>query len=203
MTAVIPQDTVERLFTILKHPDFLAMKGLSGEVPIFIHTYEATEEDVAQKTAHALATRLNNEGIVCAHIDLFDLVLEQLESEGRLDRIIEREAQLGKGKLFEMMTGLTDPTTRLVPRLMQWLETAGAQLSILTGVGRIYPYLRTHTILDSLQPAMMRQPIIMFFPGHYTQEQGTGSQLRLFGSMPAPLLYRPYYRAFNLAHYRV
>jgi hypothetical protein len=201
MMPAIPADTIERLFSILRHPDFLSMKGLSGEVPIFIHTYEATEEDVAQKTAHALTTRLNNDGIVCAHIDLFDLVLEQLESEGRLNRIIEREPQLGKEKLFEMMTGLTDPETRLVPRLMQWLETAGAELSILTGVGRVYPYLRTHTILDSLQPAMMRQPIVMFFPGHYTQEQGIGSQLRLFGTMPAPLLYRPYYRAFNLAHY--
>jgi len=201
--AVMPQDTVETLYLKLRNPDFLSMKGLSGEVPIFIHTYEATEEDAALQSAHALATRLRNDGIACAHIDLFDLVLEQLESEGRLGRILEKEAQLGKEKLFEMMTGLTDPKTRLVPRLMQWLETANAKLSILTGVGRVYPFLRTHTILDSLQPAMARQPVVMFFPGHYTQEQGIGSQLRLFGSLPAPLLYRPYYRAFNLAHYSV
>jgi Domain of unknown function (DUF1788) len=197
------QDTVETLYLKLRNPNFLSMKGLSGEVPIFVHTYEATEEDTAVQTAHALATRLNNDGIACAHIDLFDVVLGQLEAEGRLGRILEKEAQLGKEKLFEMMTSLTDPKTRLVPRLMQWLETANAKLSILTGVGRVYPFLRTHTILDSLQPAMTRQPVVMFFPGHYTQEQGIGSQLRLFGSLPAPLLYRPYYRAFNLAHYRV
>lgn len=197
------EDTVDRLFRILRHPDFISMKGLSGEVPIFIHTYEATEEDAARRTANALATRLCNDGVACANIDLFDLVLEQLEAEGRLDRIIEQEPKLGKTKLLELMSSLTDAKARLVPRLMQWLETADAKLSILTGVGRVYPYLRTHTILDSLQPAMMRQPIVMFFPGHYTQEQGIGSQLRLFGSLPAPLLYRPYYRAFNLAHYRV
>lgn len=199
----MPEDTVERLFRILRHPDFLSMKGLSGEVPIFIHTYEATEEDLAQRAADALTTRLRNEGIACAHIDLFDLVLEQLDEEGRLVRLLAQEAQLGKAKLFETMTSLTDPKTRLVPRLMQWLETANAKLSILTGVGRVFPYLRTHAVLDSLQPAMMRQPVVMFFPGHYTQEQGLGSQLRLFGSLPAPPLYRPYYRAFNLAHYRV
>ena len=197
------EDTVERLFSILRHPDFISMKGLSGEVPIFIHTYEAPEEDAARQAADALTSRLNNAGIACAHIDLFDLVLEHLEQEGRLPRILEREAEFGKERLFEMMTGLTDPKTRLVPRLMQWLETANARLSILTGVGRVYPYLRTHTILDSLQPAMMRQPVVMFFPGHYTQEQGIGSQLRLFGTLPAPMLYRPYYRAFNLAHYHV
>lgn len=38
------EDTVEILFTKLRKPDFLAMKGLSGEVPIFIHTYEAKAE---------------------------------------------------------------------------------------------------------------------------------------------------------------
>jgi hypothetical protein len=197
------EDTVERLFSILQHPDFLSMKGLSGEVPIFIHTYEATEEDAARKAADTLSKRLRNVGIACAHIDLFDLILEQLDEEGRLVRLLAQEAQLGKAKLLETMTNLTDAKTRLVPRLMQRLETENPSLSILTGVGRVYPFLRTHTILDSLQPAMMRQPVVMFFPGHYTQEQGIGSQLRLFGSLPTPLLYRPYYRAFNLAHYRV
>lgn len=197
------EDPVETLYVKLRNPDFLAMKGLSGEVPIFIHAYEATQEDTARQTADALAIRLRNDGIACANIDLFDLVLEQLEEEGRLSRILEMEVQLGKNKLFETMVNLTDAKTRLVPRLMRRLETEDAKLSILTGVGRIYPFLRTHTILDSLQPAMMRQPVVMFFPGHYTQELGVGSQLRLFGSLPAPLLYRPYYRAFNLAHYRV
>jgi hypothetical protein len=203
MRSTIPEDPVERLFTILRHPDFLSMKGLSGEVPIFIHTYEATEEDAARQAANALTTRLRNAGIACAHIDLFDLVLDQLEEEGRLARLLAQEAQLGKQKLFETMTSLTDAKQRLVPRLMARLEKENPSLSILTGVGRVYPFLRTHTILDSLQPAMMRQPVVMFFPGHYTQEQGIGSQLRLFGSLPAPMLYRPYYRAFNLAHYRV
>jgi hypothetical protein len=33
----------ERLFEILSKPDFLAMKGLANEVPIFIQTYEPKE----------------------------------------------------------------------------------------------------------------------------------------------------------------
>lgn len=201
--STLAEDPVESLFAKLSNPDFLSMKGLSGEVPIFIHAYEATAEDEARRTADALATRLRHQGISCAKIDLFDLVLEQLAEEGRLDRLLEKEAQIGKAKLFETMVNLTDAKNRLVPRLMRRLESEDAKLSILVGVGRVYPFLRTHTILDSLQPAMMRQPVVMFFPGHYTQEQGIGSQLRLFGSLPAPLLYRPYYRAFNLAHYRV
>jgi len=197
------EEPVERLFKILRNPDFIAMKGLSGEVPIFIHTYEAEQEDAARQTASALTTRLCNAGITCVQIDLLDLILDQLESEGRLSRLIEGETIIGRIKFLEAITGLTDAKTRLVPRLMARLEEAQASISILTGVGRVYPFLRTHTILESLQPAMMRQPLVMFFPGQYTQEQGIGSQLRLFGSLPTPPLYKPYYRAFNLAQYHV
>ncbi len=197
------EDPAERLFKILRNPDFLAMKGLSGEVPIFIHTYEAEAEDSARRTADAVTSRLRNEGISCVQIDLFDLILEQLNEEGRLSRLLEREVSIGRSKFLETMTGLTDAKSRLVPSLMRRLESSQASISILTGVGRVYPFLRTHTILESLQPAMMRQPLVMFFPGHYTQEQGLGSQLRLFGSLPSPPLYKPYYRAFNLAQYHV
>ena len=34
----------ERLFKTLSHPNFLSMKGLANEVPIFIQTYEPTRK---------------------------------------------------------------------------------------------------------------------------------------------------------------
>ena len=88
-------DPTEPLFEILSHPDFLAMKGLANEAPIFIHTYEPPEEDAVRRRVANLATRLKTTGITLAVVDLFDLVLEQLEEEGRLHRIIEKEAAMG------------------------------------------------------------------------------------------------------------
>lgn len=196
-------DATEHLFEILSHPDFLSMKGLANEVPIFIHAYEPQEEDAARRMVENLASRLRAKGIAVAVINLFDLVLDQLEEEGRLDQIILMESSMGKRKLLELLGNLSDPKTRLIPRLLQRMDEEDTGLTILTGVGRVFPFLRTHTVLESLQPAMMRHPVVMLFPGHYTQENGTGSQLRLFGSLPSPPIYRPYYRAFNLAHYRL
>jgi hypothetical protein len=193
----------EHLFSILSHPDFLAMKGLANEVPIFIHAYEPQQEDAVRQMVDNLASRLKSGGVPLVVIDLFDVVLEQLEEEGRLDKILEKEPTMGKQKLLEMLCNLSDPKTRLIPRLMQQMGNGDVKLTLLTGIGRVFPFLRTHTVLESLQPAMMRHPVVMFFPGHYQQEQGLGSQLRLFGSMANPPLYRPYYRAFNLEHYRL
>jgi len=196
-------DQSERLFRILSNPDFLSMKGLANEVPIFIETYEPQDEDEVRRMVGHLATRLRSSGVSVAVVDLFDLILDQLEEEGRLQQILEREAAIGKRKLMDLMSNLADPKTRLIPRLMTAVGADGVQLALLTGVGRVFPFLRTHTILESLQPAMVRRPIVMFFPGEYVQEANGASVLRLFGSMASPPLYRPYYRAFNLAHYRL
>ncbi|MBL8028669.1 MAG: DUF1788 domain-containing protein [Fibrobacteres bacterium] len=196
-------DSSERLFKIFSSPDFLALKGLANEVPLFIQTYQPREEDTTRRMAYALESRLKEQGIETVVVDLFTMFLAQLEEEGHLSRIIEREKSLTKVKLIDTLSNLSDPKTRFIPRLVKSIDTPDVKLALLIGVGRLFPFLRTHNILENLQPTMVGHPIVLFFPGEYTQEDGLGSQLRLFGTLTTPLLQRPYYRAFNLEHYRL
>lgn len=195
-------DLAERLFQIFKHPDFLAMKGLANEVPIFIQTYEPAREDATRRMLESLAERLRARGITLKALDLFTLVLEELEEHQILDDLLRDEATFEKADLFDTLKNYSDPKTHLIPRLIREIGDDGVQLTFLTGSGRVYPFLRTHTILESLQPAMLPHPVIIFFPGEYVQEPGGGSHLRLFGSIPSPKINNPYYRATNLDHYR-
>ena len=201
------KNSPEQLFQILSHPDFLAMKGLDGEVPIFIQTYHPGEEDKMEQTVAAIMARLKNEGISVAVVDLFDMVLDLLSSAGRLERAIESESALSKVKMLGMLNSVADPKTRLIPRLSRIIGVTDIKVSLIKGVGHVYPFLRTHTILECLQPAMMKHPVIMFFPGEYTHEESGASQLRLFGPLIDPpqshRFTKPYYRAFNLDHYRI
>jgi hypothetical protein len=192
----------ERLFRILTARDFLEMRGLANEVPIFIQAYEPAQEVGVRQMVDGLTGRMRSKGFVVKTLDLFDLVLEELEEHDLLNEIIEHEASWEKVELFETLKNYSDPETHLIPRLMRAIGDE-TQLTMLTGVGRVYPFLRTHTILESLQPAMLRHPVVMFFPGEYTQELGGGSHLRLFGTHPSPRIHNPYYRALNLDHYRL
>jgi hypothetical protein len=191
--------SVDQLFDVLSHPDFLGMKGLANEVPIFIKTYTPSEEDKMEQRITALTTRLLNAGIPLAVADLFEVVLELLSSEGRLQRALEKEASMGKRKMLEMLNNVADPKSKLIPRLASIICTPEIKLTLIKGVGHVHPFLRTHTILESIQPVMMPHPVVMFFPGEYTYEEGLGSRLRLFGCLPD----KHYYRAFNLDHYRI
>jgi hypothetical protein len=195
-------DLSERLFKTLSHPNFLTMKGLANEVPIFIQTYEPAQEDAIRRMVESLATRLQNTGITLKSLDLFTLVLEELEDHGILKGLLENEAEWQRADVLETLQNYSDPKSHMIPRLIRAIEgDGGAQLTLITGPGRIFPFLRTHTILESLQPAMLRYPVVIFFPGEYAQDPTGGSHLRLFGSIPSPRINNPYYRATNLDHY--
>ncbi|MDB6151874.1 MAG: hypothetical protein JWL90_327 [Chthoniobacteraceae bacterium] len=195
-------DLSERLFKTLSHPNFLAMKGLANEVPIFIQTYEPAKEDAIRRMVESLAIRLQNTGITLTSLDLFSLVLEELEENDILEDLLRDEASSQKVEILETLQNYSDPKTHLIPRLIKAIGD-GSQLTLITGPGRIFPFLRTHTILESLQPAMLRHPVVIFFPGEYNQDPAGGSHLRLFGSIPSPRIHNPYYRATNLDHYRL
>ena len=196
-------DLSERLFRTLSHPNFLAMKGLANEVPIFIQTYEPAQEEVIGRMVDGLASRLLSTGISLKSLDLFKLVLDELDVEGLLTDLLRDEKTFQKCELLDTLQNYSDPQTHLIPRLIREIGGADTQLTLITGSGRIFPFLRTHTILESLQPAMLRHPVVIFFPGEYTQDQTGGSHLRLFGSIPSPRINNPYYRATNLDQYRL
>ena len=193
----------DRLFTILGHEKFLTMKGQANELPIFIQTYDAAFEDAARRMVESLAGRLRNTGINVKTVDLFELVLQELEEADVLDSLVRDEAQFERIEVLETLQNYSDPKSHLVPRLLRAIGNDGTQLTLLTGSGRIFPFLRTHTILESLQPAMLRHPVVIFFPGEYDQDPIGGSHLRLFGSIPSPKINNPYYRATNLDHFRI
>lgn len=189
----------DRLFEIFSSSRFLNLEGLSGEVPIFIQSYSAADEDRVTIMIRALASRLRTSGIPVAEVDLFELLLAELEEEDILHDLIAEESSFDRNELFDTLKNHADASSRIVPRLVRIMGDDQPKLTLVSGAGHVYPFLRTHTLLDSIQPVMMDHPVILFFPGEYNQVKGLGSQLRLFGT----LLSKGYYRAFNLDQYRL
>lgn len=196
-------DLLERWVEIFSHPDFLAMRGLGNEVPLFIQPYEPAREDALRRTIESITSRLRSTGLTVVTLDLFELVLEVLETDNILDDLIEGEPQFEKVALLETLQNYSDPSSYLVPRLVESMGGEETQLALITGSGRVYPFLRTHSVLESLQPAMPNHPIVFFFPGEYTQDPDGGSHLHLFGTEPVQTARDAYYRATNLDHYRI
>lgn len=178
----------EKLFNNLSKESFLSMSALGGEIPFYIVSYNPEQEnDIVLKTK-LLKDRLSRSGISVFEINLFDLSLEMLEERGVLDKILEKESELTKAKLFKTLQGVLDSETKLIPRIEQLCKEHSSQIVFLTGIGQVFPYIRSHTILNNLQNSIKDRPTVMFFPGIYDKD------LSLFGRLKDD----NYYRAFNL-----
>ena len=178
----------DKLFNNLKKESFLSMSALGGEIPFYIVPYNPEQENDVIKKTKQLKDRLGRDGISVYEINLFDLSLNMLEERGILDKLLEKEKTLSKSKLFKTLQGALDSETKLIPRIETLAKENPSKMLFLTGVGQVFPFIRSHTILNNLQNYIKDRPTIMFFPGTYTTD------LSLFGRLKDD----NYYRAFNL-----
>ncbi len=178
----------DKLFNNLKRESFLSMSALGGEIPFYIVPYHPKQQNDVEKKTKQLKQRLALEGIRVFEINLFDLSLRMLEERGILDKIIEKEKNLTKSKLFKTLQGVLDSETKLIHQIDKLTKENPSAMLFLTGIGQVFPFIRSHTVLNNLQNYIKDRPTVMFFPGTY------GSDLSLFDRMKDD----NYYRAFNL-----
>lgn len=186
----------DHLFNLISSKRFLEMEGLGNEVPFFICPFEPKESVEMQRTAVQLANRLRQNGIRVLEINLYDLSVTLLQERGIWKRILEMEETVTKEELLELLQGVLDPETHLVPAIAQQMAQQPFDVMFITGVGEVFPYIRSHNVLNNLQSTAKEQPTVMFFPGRYTHSLDAGASLDLFGLLHDD----KYYRAFNIYH---
>ena len=119
-----------------------------------------------------------------------------LKKDGDFEWLIENEQRLTKQRILEEIQGILDVQTVLVQEIGKQLNSNEYDVLFLSGVGEVYPYIRSHNVLNNLQSVAKQRPTLMFFPGAYTQSLETGASLDLFGRLNDD----KYYRAFNIFH---
>ena len=183
----------EHLFAVLSGRRFLQMEGLSNEVPFFIYPYEPEDALEVAKSKKRIKNRLSNKGIVVREVNLYDLSVEILKERGVWERLLALEPEQDKDDFRELLQGLLDPQEHLAPAIRAKLD-GDFDIFFLTGIGEVFPYIRSHNVLNNLQSVVTGKPMLMFFPGRYEQSATLGSSLVLFARFKDD----QYYRAKNI-----
>lgn len=191
-------ETFGTLFEVIRSERFLERRGLGNELPFFISAYHPSLQNHVDQLVPALITRLSNQGINVLALNLYDLTVEMLQARGRWNDLLERESKTPRDRFFETMRNVTAPKEHLVPLIAAKLDASHCRVLLLTGVGLVFPYIRSHNVLENLQSVTKQTPTVLFFPGDYSFVEGKGSYLKLFGTLPDDR----YYRAFNIADFR-
>ena len=193
------KERAEHLFRVVTSQRFLTKQGLGNEVPFFICPYPAEEGLSMVEDRLDLVTRINHAGIAVLDLSLYDLSLAILKERGILDQILEIEPYTDKGEVRELLQSVLDPKANLIPKIGDAIEATPHDVIFLSGVGEVYPYIRSHNVLNNLQSTAKDKPTVLFFPGSYTHALATGASLDLFGRLHDD----KYYRAFNILNYEV
>lgn len=182
-------DKIEEKIT---NDEFLKNKGLGNEVGYYIFDYAPSKELMVREHITYLKEKLNkpSSGVTIVEFDLYEMVINILKERGYLEKCFAFEKTKGLDftyKAIIKMLRLTSQSNLLVNHIVE--KTPPNSVVFLTGVGKCFPLVRSHNVLNNLHQVLDHVPVIMFFPGVYS-----GQDLQLFGTIKDD----NYYRAFKL-----
>ena len=177
------------LYSVISSKRFLNKEALGGEIPFFITAYDARQEIEVSDSIKLLKNKLETSGVSVLELNLYDIVCDILEEKGGVERMFKIELSKDKDKFLSAMQSTLNIHQILMPRIKQMIHDYPAKVYFLTGIGMVFPYIRSHNILNNLQNVAKDSPLVTFFPGEYN-----GHTLNLFGLLKDD----NYYRAFNI-----
>lgn len=181
------EQKIDQLRERICSSDFLQNKGLGNEVGIHIFNYPAKDELIVM----AGIEKLKNDITLPCHIiekDLYELLLALLEEKHVLDKIPPLEEKKDKAYILAQIEKIASAPI-IASKLNYSPHETGKDVLFITGVGKVYPFVRAHQVLNALQKYFTDIPVVMFYPGTYN-----GQDLSLFDICEP----NNYYRAFRM-----
>ena len=179
-------NNLNKVSTRLSEEAFLTNKGLSNEVGIHVFCYDPKDE----LTVRAFFDNLMQQQDVPYRLierDLYKIFIEICEGKRILKSIPSMEERKGKDHLAEQLQKVATPEAFV--KKMQYEPHQKGDVLLITGIGKVFPFMRSHKILDNIQHIFADIPVLILHPGTFD-----GQDLGLFGKF----LDGHYYRAFNL-----
>jgi hypothetical protein len=196
--SVLTKDNLRNAYAhltdVLASDPFLKMEGLNGDIPFHICPFDPSLQNEINILVKQIKSYLIDAQVNALEINLYDLVIELCKEEDDWEWLLENEATMSKQEFKEEIQGIIDTKTILIPAIAKKMLENTFDILIITGVGEVYPYIRSSNLLENLQIKAKDKPTLMFYPGQYKHSVEKGTSLVLFGTLEDD----KYYRAFNI-----
>lgn len=177
---------------MIQKPSFRENKGLGNEVGYYIFDYDADRELYVRERIEYIKKKneSSNDDFKVVVFDLYEIIIDILNKKGYLGKCFEFEKTKGFDRVTKSignMLRITAADSLIVNHIKD--NTPDKAVVFITGIGKCYPILRSHTVLNNLHQVIDNVPVVLFYPGKYD-----GQELVLFGEIKDD----NYYRAFKL-----
>jgi len=163
----------------------------AGDMKFFIFDYDPKDELRIRDEIE----KLKNTNFEIKLFDLYDMMLEVIKENDYFENIKVLEKDYDKGLLlqqvFQPMLALEQTGNAILNKFSTTITDDGSHIVLVTGVGKSFPIIRSHTILNNLQSIFKNNPVVMVYPGRFSARKG---HLKLFDRLEDD----NYYRAFPI-----
>ncbi|MGE9876318.1 DUF1788 domain-containing protein [Hornefia butyriciproducens] len=185
-------EKLNRAEVMIQKPAFRKNKGLGNEVGYYIFDYPAEQELYVRERVEYIRKKNENssDDYKIVVFDLYEIIIDILKQKGYLEKCYEFEKRKGFERITKSvgnMLRITSSDSLIVRHIKE--NTPEKAVVFIVGIGKCYPILRSHTVLNNLHQVIDHVPVVMFYPGKYD-----GQELLLFGEIKDD----NYYRAFKL-----
>lgn len=183
---------LDKMEDAIRKPSFRQSSGRANEVNYWIFDYPPDRELEVRERIKYMQNRnaKGGEAFDLKVFDLYDIIIDFLDKNNFLEECYKFEKKKGLeriGKAVSNSMKINDDDSYIVQYIKD--NTPENAIVFLTGIGKCFPILRSHKVLNNLHQAFVRVPVVMFFPGTYNEQE-----LILFGEIKDD----NYYRAFKL-----
>ena len=189
---------LERLKQRLEKQSFQENEGLSNEAGYYIFDYQPQNELEIREYLKELQTSPLARRINLKVFDIFDIMVSEIEKIQKLtssdpfDIIAQMEKTGGLTLVTQQINNLlkmSENNNAIVQYIQERIKDEERCVIFITGVGKVYPILRAHKILNTMHQIIDEYPVVMFYPGNYDE-----LSLQAFGEVKD----QNYYRAFRI-----
>ena len=186
------KNIVERLIKLeakFKESSFLNNQGLGNEVGIHVFSYDPKDELIVREFIKRITVASHVQPYRAYENDLFEIFLQVCDDFDILVDLFEYEKGNSGQKVITQISNFASPQEYL-SKFIPKQRVKGQDIVLISGVGKVFPFMRSHVILENIQPIISDVPVVLFYPGEYTNQT-----LRLFNHLNEA----NYYRAFKIA----
>ena len=185
-------ERLDEMELAIRRPSFRQSNGKANEVNYWIFDYSPEHElEVRERIKYIKSKNSKgNDGFELVVFDLYDIIIDFLEKKNFMEKCFEFEKKKGIERITKAVNNsmkINDDDSLVVKYIKE--NTPEDAVVFLTGIGKSYPILRSHKVLNNLHQAFVRCPVVLFFPGTYNEQE-----LILFDEIKDD----NYYRAFKL-----
>lgn len=163
----------------------------AGDLKFYIFDYDPMDE-IRVREEIIKAKNANSEIVL---FDLYEMMIDIISENGYLETIKNLEQEYDKvlllQEVFQPMLALEQTGNAILEKFAHSVSDDGNHIVVITGVGKSFPVIRSHIILNNLQSIYKKNPVVMVYPGRFSARKG---HLKLFDRLDDD----NYYRAFPI-----